>query len=149
MKNRWPAHIIFDIGGVLYEQISSSTIQELPGLAILEQCYSQRDEHHQRLHKLYILSNCPAESFALLIKHYPNFTNYFDGMMFAHQLPFKKPQAQIYQECLTAYAINPAEAIFIDDLAINVTAAEALGITGIHHTSTERSLGILRKLGVL
>ena len=41
-----------------------------------------------------------------------------------------KPDPRIYQRLLERYDVDPARALYIDDSARNVAAAEALGMQG-------------------
>jgi putative hydrolase of the HAD superfamily len=45
-----------------------------------------------------------------------------------------KPDEAIYRSSLEGLGLEPAEALFVDDRADNVAAAEALGLTAIHFT---------------
>ena len=51
-----------------------------------------------------------------------------------------KPDPEIY--LLTAKKLNlePAECVFVDDLAINVRGAAEAGMVGVHHRSTRSTL---------
>ena len=43
-----------------------------------------------------------------------------------------KPEKEIYEEILNKYSLKPEETVFIDDMKVNIDAAEKLGIKGIH-----------------
>ncbi|MNC81947.1 Alpha-D-glucose-1-phosphate phosphatase YihX [compost metagenome] len=49
----------------------------------------------------------------------------------------RKPDANIYQHVLNAENTPPDQAVFFDDVAANVAAAEALGIKGVHVTDPD------------
>ena len=49
----------------------------------------------------------------------------------------RKPEARIFSHTAQLLGVAPADCVFIDDIAANVTAAEAAGMTGIHHTDPE------------
>ncbi len=42
----------------------------------------------------------------------------------------------------------PADAVFIDDLMVNVEGARAIGMAGIHHRSAAETAAELRALGL-
>ncbi len=46
-------------------------------------------------------------------------------------LGFRKPDPAIYRHTLAELGVDPHEAVFVDDTAINVTAAAALGMHGV------------------
>ena len=43
----------------------------------------------------------------------------------------RKPDPRIYQRALQLLGVSAAETLFLDDLEVNVTAAEQLGINAI------------------
>ncbi len=59
-----------------------------------------------------------------------------------------KPDADIYQLCLSRNNLNPIETVFIDDNLENAHAASNLGITGIHFTNPEKLHADLTNLGI-
>ncbi|RTM11348.1 MAG: HAD family phosphatase, partial [Bradyrhizobiaceae bacterium] len=48
-----------------------------------------------------------------------------------------KPDPRCYQLCLSELRVAPQEALFIDDLAVNVAGARQAGLSAHHHTSIE------------
>ncbi len=90
-------------------------------------------------YKLYILSNWDAQSFPLFVQNFPDLFvykghNLFDGIMISGHEHNLKPHTQLYNSCLTKFAIDPAQAIFIDDTIENIQTAKAIGIATIHCT---------------
>lgn len=61
----------------------------------------------------------------------PNLGVFFDKVYYSHKVGIRKPDTAIYQRLLDDTGFTPAHTLFIDDLADNVAAAEALGIRGI------------------
>jgi len=80
--------------------------------------------------KLYFLSNFPMDIFEEVTSGY-YFFKYFDGGVISAQAKSVKPDSRIYKILFDKYSLIPEECIFIDDLEINVKAAEALGMKGI------------------
>lgn len=58
----------------------------------------------------------------------------FDYIFLSHELKMRKPDPRIYTYALTTLNTQPQSVLFIDDLAENIKAAEALGIHGIMFT---------------
>lgn len=85
--------------------------------------------------------------------NYP-FLQCFRDIVVSGELKLIKPDAAIYHRlCLGQVRahlpdIQPAEVVFIDDVAGNIDAAIALGWQGIHHVCAERTAERLRELGV-
>ncbi|MBT2373279.1 HAD family hydrolase [Pseudomonas fluorescens] len=115
------------------------------GVAILEAL-------HEAKMPLYGLTNWSAETFPYARKHYP-FLQYFRDIVVSGEVKQIKPDAAIYHTSLGQVRahlpdIQPAEVVFIDDVAGNVEAAIDLGWQGIHHVSGEQTGERLRALGV-
>jgi 2-haloacid dehalogenase len=115
------------------------------GVAILEAL-------HEAKMPLFGLTNWSAETFPYARQHYP-FLTYFRDIVVSGEVKQIKPDAAIYQTSLGQVRahlpdIQPAEVVFIDDVAGNIDAAIALGWKGIHHVSAEHTRERLRALGV-
>ena len=68
-----------------------------------------------------------------------------DLMVISAEEGLAKPDARIYQCALDRLQVRPEEAVFVDDFAVNVEAACALGIHGILFRSTEQVLAAVRQ----
>jgi epoxide hydrolase-like predicted phosphatase len=79
--------------------------------------------------KLYYLSNFPIDIFEEIKTGY-FFFRYFDGGVISSEVKFSKPDKRIFEILLENYSLVPDETLFIDDIEINVRAAEKLGIKG-------------------
>ena len=96
-------------------------------------------ELKKRGFRLFFLSNFPIDIFHEIKTGY-NFFNYFDGGVISAEVRFSKPDSRIYQVLLEKYSLLPQESLFIDDLEVNVKAAEKIGMKGlVTHGSTEIS----------
>lgn len=124
------------------------------GIKLLKKCYHQRDGKGNRLHKIYILSNWDAESFALMKQRsdFKKILRYCDGYLISGEAGCIKPDLTIYEKLCQQFSIDPQQetVVFIDDQHVNVEAAQALGIKGIlckdfDYDSVKKSL---RKYGV-
>jgi epoxide hydrolase-like predicted phosphatase len=60
---------------------------------------------------------------------------YFDESILSGEVGLVKPEHKIYQLACDRLGILPAEAVFIDDSEHNVTAAEDIGMVGVHFKS--------------
>ena len=107
---------------------------------------------HQANMPLFGLTNWSAETFPYARANYP-FLQCFRDIVVSGELQLIKPDAAIYHASLSQIRadlpdIQPAEVVFIDDVAGNIDAAVALGWQGIHHVSAEHTAACLRELGV-
>jgi epoxide hydrolase-like predicted phosphatase len=63
----------------------------------------------------------------------------FDVIVVSAEERLVKPDPRIYQIALERLGVQPEEAIFLDDFRVNIDAANALGLTGIHFQSSEQA----------
>jgi 2-haloacid dehalogenase len=97
---------------------------------------------------VYALSNWSAETFPIAQKRF-EFLQWFDGVFLSAQARVIKPNPQIYEQFFKAFAIDPSQAIFIDDLPPNVATAAALGMRAIQFTDPSTLRDELVKMGLL
>jgi len=87
-----------------------------------------------RGHRLWFLSNMPAP-YARHLEDTHEFMRWFDGGVFSSRVQLVKPEPAIFHEAQRRFGAPAGELLFIDDYALNVTAARALGWQGIHFLS--------------
>ncbi|AEE16778.1 HAD family hydrolase [Treponema brennaborense] len=87
--------------------------------------------------KLGILSNMPCEFLACYGKDIPLFTA-ADYACFSCNVRLIKPEPAIYHDALAGLNVQPEEAVFFDDIAENIKAAQNLGIHGCLWTGLEQ-----------
>jgi 2-haloacid dehalogenase len=97
---------------------------------------------------LYALSNWSAETFARSRGRFP-FLEWFRGIVVSGQERMIKPDPRLYALLLERYDIDPARAVFIDDVPANTAAAEACGMHAIRFVSPEQLTAELEALGLL
>jgi putative hydrolase of the HAD superfamily len=68
----------------------------------------------------------------------------FDVLVWSYQLRMAKPDAAIFRHLLKELGTEPEETLFIDDKAVNVEAADALGIKGVLFKNVEQLRADLR-----
>jgi 2-haloacid dehalogenase len=98
-------------------------------------------------YKVHALTNWSAETFYPAQKLFP-FLTWFDGVVVSGEEGLVKPDPRIYQRLLERFQLNPASAIFIDDVTRNVEAARRLGITAIQFSEQVDLRLELRQLGI-
>ncbi|HLN20769.1 MAG TPA: HAD family phosphatase [Bacteroidales bacterium] len=91
-------------------------------------------ELKKRGFKLFYLSNFPFDMWehinALQGTEY-SFFRFFDGGIISAEVGCAKPDHAIYRHLLEKYNLEAGECLFIDDLSINVDAAQTIGMKGI------------------
>jgi putative hydrolase of the HAD superfamily len=70
----------------------------------------------------------------------------FDVMTVSAEEKVMKPDARIFHATLDRLGVQAAEAIFLDDFKVNVEAANALGLKGVHFRSSEQAQREIRAL---
>ncbi|NDF98395.1 MAG: HAD family phosphatase [Chitinophagia bacterium] len=99
-------------------------------------------------YRFYALTNWSAETFPIALKRF-DFLHWFDGRLVSGEEGTRKPFPAFYQLLFDRYQVDPARAVFIDDNLRNVKAGEALGLKGIHFTSSSSLQEELVRLGLL
>jgi putative hydrolase of the HAD superfamily len=84
-----------------------------------------------------VLSNMGDAVLAGILREYA-WLSRFDVLVWSYQLKLAKPDPAIYHHLLEKLGTRPEEALFIDDRAENVAAANALGIKGLVFTTVEK-----------
>ncbi len=70
----------------------------------------------------------------------------FDTMVISAEEKIMKPDPRIYHAALERLGVQPAEAIFLDDVIENIQAANAQGLQGIHFKTSEQARHDIRAL---
>jgi putative hydrolase of the HAD superfamily len=73
-------------------------------------------------------------------------TELFDATVISAEVGLRKPNGAIFQHALELIGLAAQECVFIDDIAHNVRAAEALGMIGLHHTDPVVTINRLAEL---
>ena len=97
---------------------------------------------------LYALSNWSAETFPFAQKRF-QFLKWFDGIMLSGKVGLVKPDPRFFQLFLETFSVDPASAVFVDDLKHNVEAASAAGLHGIVFTDPDQLRRELAQVGLL
>jgi putative hydrolase of the HAD superfamily len=65
------------------------------------------------------------------------FPDLFDAVVISAEVGMRKPEERIFRLAAELLGLEPEECVFIDDIRDNVAAAEAAGLTGVHHRGIE------------
>jgi len=99
-------------------------------------------------HSLYCLSNMQSASIEFL-ERTQDFWDVFSGKVISCRVKLCKPEAAIYAHLLETCRIDPASAVFIDDVATNLDAARQFGVRTIRFENSAQCGEELRVLGCL
>ena len=97
---------------------------------------------------LYAITNWSSETFPALRKRF-EFLSWFHAIVVSGEEGVMKPDPRIFRVLFERHAVVPASAVFIDDVADNAAAAEALGVHGIHFRSPDQLRRELIAVGIL
>ena len=95
-----------------------------------------------------ILSNTNVLHFTYLQQRM-DFLNEKKHVFASHEIRCRKPDAESFNFILKEMDVSAQKTVFIDDLAENIQAAQALGIHGIHATDVHAVRTGLTALGLL
>jgi len=97
---------------------------------------------------LYALTNFSRETFPRACQRF-DFFGWFDGVLVSGQVGVIKPDRRIYELLFSTFAIDPENALFIDDRQDNVDGARAAGMDAIRFSSPQQLRADLSERGVL
>ncbi|RUT77750.1 HAD family hydrolase [Ancylomarina longa] len=103
--------------------------------------------HLRKNHRVFLLSNTNAihwEAYTSKIKnvHGVQLSSFFEKDYYSHQMGLRKPDTKIYTTVLEMEGLKASETLFIDDVLVNVKAAQSVGMK-IHHLNLEKGESIL------
>jgi epoxide hydrolase-like predicted phosphatase len=70
----------------------------------------------------------------------------FDAIVISGEVGMRKPEPAIFHHTLELLDVRPEEAVFVDDLRVNVAAATDLGLVGVLHASYDETATELEAL---
>ena len=144
----------FDKGGMSVEESIDKYAQSAPEYREeIAKIYDHKDEFvvlydysipwihelKERGYKVYILSNWSEPVYEANKDTHLRFLKDVDGEIMSYREGMIKPDREIYQLLCDSFGINPAEAVFLDDNAANVKAAEEFGLHAIHFKNYEQA----------
>ncbi len=74
------------------------------------------------------------------------FGDLFDDVVISAEVGMRKPEQRIFDLAVTRLGVTPAEAVFVDDVEGNITAARGLGFATVHHTEPGKTRAALSHL---
>jgi len=82
-------------------------------------------------HRVVVLSNTNNLHLEHWPTHYPEVAQSADTVYLSQEMGVRKPEADIFHRVLEKEGFRADQAVFFDDIAENIAAAEALGIKGV------------------
>jgi putative hydrolase of the HAD superfamily len=75
-----------------------------------------------------------------------HFAELFDAVVISGDTGMRKPEERIFRHAVELLGLPPEQCVFIDDIDRNIAAAEAIGMTGIHHRELTDTIARLSEL---
>ncbi|MFI5096017.1 MAG: HAD family hydrolase [Candidatus Acidiferrales bacterium] len=131
-------------GGLTFEQFIEVWNRALDPAPIHQDAFF---EELSERYSLALLSNTDPIHVRHLEASY-SFFKYFPVRIYSCAVGASKPNPVIYREALRALKVRADQALYIDDIAAYVDAAQRLGLSGIQFRSTIQLTTDLKSLGV-
>ena len=82
------------------------------------------------------------------VHRYPHdvFEELFDGVVISGEEGIRKPSRRMYELGAERAGVSPADCVYVDDLAFNLTPAEEMGMAVVHHTDAAITIPQLEAL---
>jgi epoxide hydrolase-like predicted phosphatase len=74
------------------------------------------------------------------------FGDLFDAVVISGEVGLRKPEPGIFLLAASNIGVEPSQCVFVDDFKVNIAGAEAVGMTGVHHRSTDETIARLQEL---
>ncbi len=84
---------------------------------------------------LYLLSNTNENHYDYLQNRF-NVARHFRELILSYKVGYAKPESKIYGEIFKRSGLQPSDCLLIDDLKVNIEAANNLGMKTILYTDT-------------
>ncbi|HKW56089.1 MAG TPA: HAD family phosphatase [Candidatus Acidoferrum sp.] len=141
----WHLHLARRLGGGLsFEQFTEVWNRALDPTPILSDALFA---NLARRHRLALLSNTDPIHVQHMESSY-GFFRHFRARIYSCAMGVSKPNPLIFREALQALKVKAEEAVYVDDVAAYVQAAQGLGMKGLQFQSAGQLEADLAALGV-
>ena len=96
-------------------------------------------------HRIFVLSNTSPVFYELLKNQLSPLNGILDGFVLSCDIKVIKPDRKMFEEILHKYQLDPANCVFLDDIADNTKMAESLGIRAYQVKQRSDVVDILKK----
>lgn len=128
-REEYSAQVLMAVPVHLHEKVKKAMEYPISWLPMIDGMEALLQKLKKDGYKLYIASNMDLLHAAQMREH--PIAKYFDKMVFSAEIKVGKPKAEYFVILLDICGEKAENSLFIDDLAANVKAAEALGIKGL------------------
>ncbi|MFN3309274.1 MAG: HAD-IA family hydrolase, partial [Anaerolineales bacterium] len=100
---------------------------------------------YRKTHRVGLLSNAWDDLREFLGNHL-RILDIFDEVIISAEVGLIKPDRRIYELAAQKFNVSLSETVFIDDLLVNVQAAQAAGMNSFQFRSTTQTINDLQRL---
>ncbi|PWH16709.1 MAG: hypothetical protein DDG59_09185 [Anaerolineae bacterium] len=111
----------------------------------LDEAFVQLIRSYRKTHRIGLLSNA-WDDLRSVLKDQLAILDIFDEVIISAEVGLMKPDRRIYELAAQTFRVPPQEAVFIDDLLVNVQAAQEAGMKAIQFRSTPQTIHDLQHL---
>jgi putative hydrolase of the HAD superfamily len=97
--------------------------------------------------KLALVSNCAGEIIDR-VRAKSRWARTYDAVVVSSEVGSLKPEPDIFRIALSRLGVEPGESLFVDDRAVNVAGAEAVGMQALHFTGDGSMPALRARLGL-
>ncbi len=113
----------------------------------LDESMTARGENLSRRYRTWLVSNTSRAHYEWIMEKFPRVAFYKDAAL-SFELGAMKPAQDFYQGVIDKFGIEPAKAVFIDDISENVVGALRAGMKGIVFRGGDHLMAELELMGV-
>ena len=99
-------------------------------------------------YRIVLASNTNDAHFRRYTQQFAEVLKHFEYLVASHQIGSRKPHAEFFDRAKHHAESEPHECLFVDDLPVNIEAANRAGFTGIVYTPDGKLVEKLRAEGV-
>ena len=132
--------------GVCYQKKVEEVIWNWPAyIDIYTEVFSLLARLKEKGHRIFVLSNTSPVFYELLKDQLAPLEKILDGFVLSCDIRAIKPDPKMFEEILHKYQLDPANCVFLDDIADNTKIAESLGIKAYQVKQRSDIVDILKR----
>lgn len=137
---------VLSLLGDIYEKKVEEVIWNWPAyIDIYKEVFPLLTGLKEKGHRIFVLSNTSPVFYELLKDQLAPLEKILDGFVLSCDIKAIKPDRKMFEEILRKYQLDPANCVFLDDIADNTKMAETLGIKAYQVKQRSDVVDILKK----
>ena len=132
--------------GSIYQEKVQEVVWNWPSyIEIYTEVFPLLARLKEKGHRIFVLSNTSPVFYELLKNQLSPLNGILDGFVLSCDIKVIKPDRKMFEEILHKYQLDPANCVFLDDIADNTKMAESLGIRTYQVKQRSDVVDILKK----